>query len=121
MNWRKRPLGVTIPTWLGEASRHGSWGLGFSFRSVTYADHRSGWSGTQLRVQFLRWNWSVGVLRWQTPLHKPLASWLSLREQIQDTHENHWLRWEEKQADQELQQRMHELLILKRIRDSREG
>jgi hypothetical protein len=108
---RSHPTGITIPTKLGERIKHLQWRLGCGLHRVWFGDHRAGWSGINLHLYFLWWDWRVCVLRWRTP-YRPhdLAPTRTLRQQLEDTHGDRWAAYDAKMAAQALDEQALEEL-----------
>lgn len=91
---REKPSGITISTDRGEKiNKRLNCRFGFEIQRVTYADHRSGWSGIKLHLYLIWWYFGFGILRWKTR-YKPLEATYTLRQQVEDTHSDRWAAYD---------------------------
>ncbi len=91
-NWHRYPGGKQISTSRGERIRqwfHRRWShafeIGVTFRAVTFADSRSGWSGVKMDVHLGWWGFSRILLAWENGPRKNYVT-ITLAEQIRRDH-----------------------------------
>lgn len=91
-NFHRYPGGKQISTGRGERIRawirkraDRTFMLGVTFRAVTFADHRSGWSGVNMEVGLGWWGFSRTVLAWKNGPPDNFRV-ITLAEQIRQTH-----------------------------------
>lgn len=91
-NWNRYPGGKQIKTARGERIRawfykrtSHTFGFGLTFRAVTFADSRSGWSGVNAYLALGWWNFSCTVLAWKNGPRQNYYT-ITLAEQIRREH-----------------------------------
>ncbi len=77
--------GERIRSWFRGRCFSRTFGFGVKFRAVTFADHRSGWSGVNMEVEFGWWGFTRTVLAWKNGPRQGIAV-VTLAEQIRQTH-----------------------------------
>jgi hypothetical protein len=91
-NWNRYPGGKQIATGCGDRIRewfyarcNHTFGFGVTFRAVTFADHRSGWSGVNMHVDLGWWGFARTILAWKSGSRKEYVV-ITLAEQIRRSH-----------------------------------
>lgn len=102
---RQKPFAFfTLTTKTGERiDRRFNCQIGFEIQRVTFADHRSGWSGIKLHVYLIFWYWGFCLVRWRTPPYTTIVT-RSLRQQIDETHGDRWAEYDKRMAAQEAEE-----------------
>jgi len=102
MNWRKPPFAFfTISTKTGERINHRfNCRFGFELQRVSFADHRSGWSGIKFHLYLIIWYWGFCLVRWRTPPYTRETVY-SLLEQVSNTHGDRWADYDRRMAERE--------------------
>jgi hypothetical protein len=103
-NWNRYPGGKQISTGRGEWIRawfHKRWGrsfdVGLTFRAVTFADHRSGWSGVNMHVGLGWLGFTRTIMAWKNGPRENYTT-ITLAEQIRQTHtDQSWGKLEERE------------------------
>lgn len=94
----------TLTTKTGERiDRRFNCQFGFEIQRVTFADHRSGWSGIKLHVYLIFWYWGFCLVRWRTPPYTAIVT-RSLRQQLDETHGDRWAEYDKRMAAQEAEE-----------------
>lgn len=124
-NWNRYPGGKQISTGRGERIRkwfQKRWGrtfdIGLTFRAVTFADHRSGWSGVNMHVGFGWWGFGRTILAWKNGPREDCRL-VTLAEQISRTHAvgPSLERQEELEAEEKADERARMELFNKQLRE----
>lgn len=99
---RQKPFAFfTLTTKTGERiNRRFNCRFGFELQRVSFADHRSGWSGIKLHLYLIFWYWGFCLVRWRTPPYTRETVY-SLQEQLRNTHGDRWADYDRRMAEQE--------------------
>jgi hypothetical protein len=74
--------------WLTKLTRKNydrRWLFGCVVRSVSFADHRSGWAAILVQIGFGPWCWSAYPIWWR-PEYRPAERVVTLAEQMRANH-----------------------------------